>query len=237
MGRRKSPHITANQIHEHMKKSFKDAEHPIVAAPYNDHVFWCRIRRLRMAEIKTCGDFSLIETFQDKLMKEKTKELTFHQMSEYAELQHKVVDMAMVQPTYTDMMTIITDGLDYDQKSVEKKMDHIKTLFHELSISADINDKKKAKDLQEEYAQLEMQYKFVLAPDFLGFVFNYALSVDISDIKLVTEDMLYQAAVSAKLAHNDPSDHLHGNFTPFMKEDISNRAWVIFSERKSKKAS
>jgi len=66
---------------------------------------------------------------------------------------------------------------------------------------------------------------------------SFALQQDNSDIKDVSEDMLFSAAIKATKGHDNPADHLPGNFTDFNREDINDRAWSIYHIRTAKHGS
>ena len=226
-----SPEITKEMVYNYMIDSFKNSVNQLLNVPCNDCFSWCVLRRLNMIEIKSCGDFSLIETMRDKLFKTNKEKYTLHEMSEYAELQYSIIKMSLVKPAYDDLINEATRGTNYDHDKFNDQIFKIENLFNELSQSSDINDKKEALKLQEEYAALELRYKFLLPVDFVTFIFNYAVGNDISDIKLITEDILHNAAISAKLAGNSPSDHISGRFSDFNKYDINNRSWVLYAEK------
>jgi len=47
---------------------------------------------------------------------------------------------------------------------------------------------------------------------------------------------LIEAAILAERGHDNPANHLNGNFTDFMKDDINKRAWLLLEdERENKK--
>lgn len=222
-----APVITPELIHNHMLDSFRSAENPVMAVPYNKNIVWCRLKRLNTVEIEACGDFSLIQTSQD-IINNKHRKLGINEMSEYSELQHNIVKAALIEPKYEELSNIIMKDIDLTESEIKEKLDKIKDLFYKLQQSEDVNDRKKMKSLQDEYAMIEMQYIYRLPPDFISFVFSFALSVDISDIGKITEDMLYNAAVMAKMNKNAPHDNLEGKFTARHKKDIDSRAWILY---------
>lgn len=201
--------------------------HPAVCAPFYGKSVIIIARRLTAAQIRSCGEFSLIETVQDLINKKVIKNKTnFTQMNEYAELQHNIIKLSMVNPTYDEILGVITKGID----PIE---DQLKNIRGQLWAATDGEEKQK---LAEEFNMLELQAKYILPADFIGFMFSYAVGVDQSDIELVTEDMLYEAAIMALNGHDNPSDHLSGNFSDFNKEDINKRAWILYHQRKKKEA-
>lgn len=205
-------------------------EHSVIVAPYanNEKFVTVIARELSYVQIKSCGDFSLIETFQDKLLKNDKKETTFHEMVEYSELMHNVVKLSLLNPTYDQ---IINQILKYDNiDNIDKQLKDIKEMF--LKLRKDHPEEKdEAEALQNEYARIELQYKYVLPDNFLNYIFCFALGIDSSDIKLVSEDMLYNAAVKAKFGNCNPCDRMPGMFSEFNKEDINERAWTIYFNR------
>lgn len=210
-------------------KQMEYSSFPAIAAPFNGKIIWIIARELNYVQIKSCGDFSLIETMQDKINnKELNKKLSFDDMVKYSELQHKIVSKSLLNPSYDQIINMLNKYDDSD--NIDEQLKNIKNLFDEAKKDKNSN-KKEMKLLKEEYAMIELQYRFILPADFLSFIFSYALKINDSDINLVSEEMLYNAAVKAKLGKDNPSDHLSGNFTKFNLEDINDRAWNIYYEK------
>lgn len=207
-------------------------EHPVIIAPFGKGFIPVVARELSFVQIKSCGEFSLIETFQERIEKKDQKELSFHQIVEYSELMHNVVRLSLLSPSCDD---IIKTVLKYDNiDNIDKQLSDIKEMF--LKMKKESPDKKdELEALQNEYARIELQYKYVLPDNFLNYMFCFALGIDSSDIKKVSEDMLYSAAVKAKLGNDNPADHMSGDFTDFNKEDINDRAWVIYFDKEKEK--
>lgn len=215
-----------------------------VIVPFNGKPITILARELSYAQIKSCGTFSLIETMIDKINKKTERERLerkgkkaddFHEIVKQSELYHNIVKMSMLSPKYDELIEhILRFDENYTNGSFKETLNNIQQNFTKLQ-----NTKKKSKaeklemkTLQNEFARIEMMYKFCLPSDFLSFMFSFALQVDKSDIKLVTENMLYEAAVLAKLGNGNPVDHLPGIWTEFNKVDINNRAWIIYFDRK-----
>lgn len=199
--------------------------YPALLVPFHDTNIFVIVRELNATQIKACGNFSLIETMQDRLIGD-DKKTSFQEMSEYAELQHNIVKKSLVNPTYDQIMERLEKFIDIE--SIKDRMQKIQEMFFVME------DVKKKRELEEEFAILELHSKFILPHNFTAAIFSYAVGVDKSDIKLVTEDMLYNAAILAINGNDNPSDHILGNFSDFNKNDIDNRAWIIYAERKKK---
>jgi hypothetical protein len=223
--------VSAPSALQRMDASINEA----VSAPFNGAIITVIARRLNTVQIKSCGDFSLIETFQDKINNnlQKNKKLSYNDIVKTVEMQHSIIKESLLNPTYDEIIKVINKYDDFD--NIDQQLKDIKEKFDQLiKIKA---DQKKIKNLQDEYAFLELRAKYVLPADFVSYMFSFAMSIDLSDIKKVNEDMLYNAACLAKLGHDNPSDHLSGAFTDYNKQDIDNRAWIIFYDKEKNKDS
>lgn len=190
-------------------------------APFFGAVVPVKLRELTQAQILSCGDFSLIETFQDKVAAQ-SKNVTMKEIIEYSERQHAIAKEALVAPTYEEILKAF--DCDVKIKETKEKLAALKSRIEETPRGP------KRAELEEEIAAMKVWAEFVLPEDFLAFVVGYTLGIDKSDIKKVSEEMLLNAAILAERGKDNPADHLDGRFTPFMKDDINRRAWVIHRE-------
>jgi hypothetical protein len=195
---------------------------PVLMVPYNDNPVPVKLRQLRHVEIKDCGDFSLIETMRDKIIS-KRKKITPEQMVNYSELQHNILKKAMVSPTYEELMKLN----EFDVLRIESEKG-IKAIKDQLGL---LKASPKKRDLTNELNQRIMDTQYWLPPDFVSYIMSYSLRIDDTDIKLVSEDMLYSAAIKAKNGNDNPADHIHGVFTDFNREDINERSWIVYYKR------
>jgi hypothetical protein len=185
------------------------------------------LKTLSSVEIQSCGDFSLINLSSDK--KIKSKEDPLLQIARFAEIQHNVLKLAMINPTYEEVESLLlrkanVNGLNERMRSIVERFALLK------------NDEEKKK-LEKEYALLEMRCKFIFPEDFLIDVFEFATEQDKSDIKkIVSENILLEAAI---MCENKclVSDLLckDGYFSEFNKFDINKRAAIILHEHREKK--
>lgn len=206
------------------------AVYPAVSLKFNGKEVIQIAKRLSSLEIQSCGDFSLINLDSDK-HKGSTEDPVV-QMAKYAELQHKVLKMSMINPTYDEVEEMLLKHANVEDLKERMQRSKEQYIFNK---DLSIEDKK---ILEREYAILEMRVKFIFPSDFLIDMFTFATSQDISDIKLlVSEEILYNAAILAKKGNCRPSDILceDGNYTAFNKHDIDMRAEIIFYERTKKK--
>jgi len=202
--------------------AFYEAElSPCIMAPFIGTPLPVVINRLNYAQIRACGDFSLIETVSDMMSRKKKPSMA--EMISYSELQYNILRASMKSPTYDELMSL--NHYDEIRKRAEIELDELKKAIAELTPGP------KRDKFQLELDTLRMDYEFLLPADFVSFIVSYALKVDESDIKLVSEDMLFESAVMAKNGNDNPADHLPGNFSEFNREDINKRAWIIYHQR------
>jgi len=207
-----------------MLQQFHDAQFPIVTLPFYGNPVQIQLRELTQAQIYSCGgtDISLIETMQDKMRLKKKP--TLDEIVGYSEVMHNIAKKSLHCPTYQDIIDTIKEGIN-----IEEMNKALHNLHEELAL---LDGGKEAEALDKEITRLQIRANLLLPDDFLNGVVCYALGVDKSDIKDVSEEILYRAAVEAKLGNDNPADHLHGRFTDFMRSDINQRAWTIFHNKK-----
>lgn len=201
---------------------------PCIVAPFFGTPVPVIVRRLTFAQIRACGDFSLIETTRD-IIEAKTRKLTTKEMLDYSELQFQIIKKSLVSPTYDEIMSL--SEYDLLRLNAEKELVELEAIINEMPNGTE------KRNLLEKYYTVKMNSEYLLPPDFVSFIMKFALQQDDSDIKDVSEDMLYEAAIRAKNGNGNPSDHLPGNFTDFNKVDINNRSWIIYHKRTDKDGS
>jgi hypothetical protein len=183
------------------------------------------VRELTQAQVLSCGNFSLIETFADKVAKKRSK-FALKEITAYAERSDAIARAALVHPTYAEIISVFGG----DAKAIEAKK-QIDALKEKLAAAPGGRERER---LEEKIEALRIWYDLILPEDFLSFVVGYALGVDKSDIKKVSEEMLVNAAALAQLGHDNPADHIGGAFTDFMREDINCRAWILLDEKRQR---
>jgi hypothetical protein len=202
-------------------QDFEVAAFPILIAPFHGSPVPIKIRELTQAQILACGDFSLIETLEDKVIS-KHKKANIRDIIAYAERNHEVVKMSLVSPTYEQIFKII--GVKHNIKEAKKTLKELKEKLKQTKQSP------QRSKLENEIDKLRIWYDLILPNDFMSFVVSYALGINKSDIKAVSEKMLLDAAILATRGNDNPADHIQGKFTPFMKDDINRRAWYFLDK-------
>lgn len=212
-----------------MSDKIEAIAYPIIFAPFFGAKIPIKLRELTQAQIMSCGDFSLIETFHDKVVnksKQISPEALLKNIDEYSKANHNVAKLSLVSPTYDEIIGII-------------KKCEIKDIENELKIAKEKLRSAPAgkikQELETEILKYDILLNLILPEDFLNFIVAYALGIDKSDIKLISEKMLIESALLAEKGHNNPADHIHGRFTDFMKDDINKRAWLLLAEEREKR--
>jgi hypothetical protein len=201
------------------------AEYPLLLAPFHGVQVWVKAKKLNYQQIQNCGDISLIETMGDKI---KAKNLKRRDLIIYAETQHKIVKESLASPTYDEIM----EHLGKDKRSEEKKAELV-ALKDKLK---GMHPGPQRAALEEEIDCMRVWVDLILPEDFIGFIVSFALSVNESAIKEISEKMLLDAAILADKFGKLPSDIVCRDafFTPFNKLDIDKRAMLILYEWKEK---
>lgn len=232
--KKKRPEITEEQ-------RLEAACYPVIVTDFHGVPLPVKIRELTATQLWGIGNMSLIETFEDKLSRD--RDPTVEEMNAYAERHHKILQLALVNPTYEHLMSIA--GAHLDSEEVENRLKSIKAMFLELP------EGKEKRALKKEYEALELSSKFILPGEFTGPIVEYLTGAKRTDVKKITDDMLFQWAVLASRGGDNPADHAVGNYKRWpddspqarlygtdsmIAEDINNRAWIIYDERTRKKA-
>lgn len=197
---------------------------PLILCPFNNGMIPIHLRKLNYAQIKSCGDFSLIEAASDLLAGK--RKVTDGEMLNYAETQNKIIKTALVSPSYDELMEI--NDMDPLRKNTKKELIEIEKIMN------DMDPGPKKSRMKNKMNTIKLQLATGLPANFITWVVSYALGTSDSDINIVTLDMLFESATLAKLGNDNPCDHLTGNFTDFNKEDINNRAWIEYFKRTKK---
>ena len=181
-----------------------------------------KVRELTDVQIRACGNFSLIET-QDAKARMKAGIVDNKDIIEMSERHSRILKAALVCPTYDQLFAALTKNEDL--KSFEVQFKELDELIKSLPRGP------KKQEVEKQRDGLKIWYNLIIPDNFSSFVVSYSLCINKSDIKKISDEMLLQAAILAKRGHNNPSDHLKGNFTDFMIKDINIQAWNIFDEK------
>jgi len=202
-------------------EKIRDAQFPLLVIPFNDTPVFVKLRELNQASIMTCGEFSLIETLEDKI-RMKSKNIKIKDVIAYAKKNHAIVKESLVSPTYEQIFEMI--GID---PKVEEKREKIKEIKKKLTKE---KPGPRRSAVEEELDVLEIKSLYILPDDFVSWIVCFALKIDKTDIKKISKKMLLDFAILAKNGNDNPADHIEGDFTPFNKDDINRRGWIEYNE-------
>lgn len=215
---------------ETVTAKIEDAEFKIIAAPWKGTMVPIKVRKLDVTQVMACGNFSLIET--KEYQAQKAQPTNWKTYCEYAEQTNKLVRAALVSPTYDQIFEAI--GKKAFNEQARERFVEIKKMI------ASMPPGPYRKQLEHDNEATRVLWEFLLPPDFIAAVVNFALEADNPIIKSMTEDMLLELAILAERGHDNPSDHVDGHLTAFHRLDIDRQAAIIFTEWKinqSKKGS
>ncbi len=239
----------------------RDAQYPLLIIPFNGTPIPIVLRELNHANIMTCGDFSLIETLEDKIGM-KSKNVKMRDIIAYAERNHAIVKESLVSPTYDQIFEMINeDDLQTTERNLKEaiknkdkiRIKELKIIIDNIKKDSEIPQSRRDKEIkkeieevkkelikvkpgpkrsamEEELDALRIKCQMILPDDFVSWIVCYALKIDKTDIKKVSEKMLLDSAILAKNGHDNPADHIDGNFTHFNKDDINRRAWNEYNK-------
>lgn len=138
----------------------------------------------------------------------------------YADLQHKIVKAALVEPTYDDIMEKLGGQADLQSR---------KNVLDELKKKLEFTPRGTQRSvLEEEIESARIWIDLILPEDFIGYIVAEATGVNQSEIRNISEEMLIDAAALAEKGSKRPSEIIaaDGFWTPFMLADIDKRAWL-----------
>jgi hypothetical protein len=191
-----------------------------VLVPFNGVRVWCELRTLNATQMESCGAVTLIDVVKGGVKP------SFEEMIDMRNRQEALARSVMNRPGLDDVISHLT-GVDFVAARKRAELAEIK--------ATDMSSMTKAEraDVDRRIYLAELALAFVLPEDTLGFLTEWALGADVSDIKRLTRDQLLDAAILATNGHNDPHEHLSGVFTDRDKGDIDKAAWHVYVEFKN----
>lgn len=207
--------------------TIKQATYPILIVPFHGTPISVTIRELTFVQTVACGEFSLIESAINKLKNNKLKR---KDMISYSKQQHKIAKEALINPTYDQILKEIGDNKLIDIR--RKELEELKIKLRNVKPGG-----MRAR-LEEEIDSMSIWINLILPNDFLSYVCGYALQINKTDIKKLSDKILLDAAIIADRGHKSTSDIIcaDGVYTAFNKFDIDRRAmYLLYQYRERKK--
>jgi len=206
--------------------SMEESAFPVLVLPFNGTLIPVKVRCLNDTQIRALGDFSLIDiTKGQPIEKIKVDPLyAIQSIIKIKNFQEKLVRETLITPTLSD----IEEKVYGKDEGIKDKLKRIESLTEKIKMLP-IDEQKEA---IEELEGLELFTGYLLPTDFMNAVCSWALGTERSDIKKVSRAMLFEAAVLAEKGHDNPSDHIHGEFTTLHQAEIDKSAWIVLNEYK-----
>ena len=194
----------------------KDNTEFLIALPWNNELGVFKIRMLNATQIRACGNFTTLSFEDDNL--DDDKEQSLDDIIALKTMHETIAKNCMVSPTYKEAYDFIgnTELITSMRERCVKVREEIKL----------VTDMKEAEEYSKELDMMELFLEFLLPDDFLAGLTTVIIQRDNTDIRKITKEMLFDAAVLAERGHNDPADHIVGLFTDFQKEDLNKYAWI-----------
>lgn len=201
------------------------AKYPIIMAPFFGAMIPFKLKRLSLLEKSACGNFSTIETVEDKAQMGMAGKISVREMEEYSEFHHNILKHSMVSPTYEEVLKICSE--DFEFKKVQEQLDEALKKLDSLPTQKEKNK------LQEEIHKLKIWVNYILPDDFIGAVLNFALGREDVHVEF-TRKMFLDAAILAERGGDNPVDHIdpENNLSPIIRDDINRRAWYYLAQEK-----
>lgn len=199
------------------------AESHLLCAPWKGSPCLVKVRVLSDLEIQTIGNFSLIETEEYKWSRAPGRESKWSEVLAYANQSVKICKAALISPTYDEIFQAI--GKNAFNAEVKAQVENINAMLTKML------DGPAKQELEEKRDSLLVAWDVILPGDFMGIVIEDALGIKKTDIKKVTEEMLYNAAILAEKGKKAPHEYITGVFSSFNIRDIDTQAWIIYDTR------
>jgi hypothetical protein len=203
-------------------ESIEAAENQLVALTWKGSPCIVKAKPLSDIECQAIGNFSLIESDEYKWSKARVK-TTWGEALAYAEKNVKICMASLVSPSYDEIFKIV--GKNAFNGKVKANVKHINNLLEDMPPGP------ARQELEEMRDSLILAWDVILPEDFMAGLVVFALQIAKTDIKKVTEDMLFEAAVLAMRGHKAPHEYIHGVFSDFNVRDIDKCGWIIYEER------
>lgn len=198
------------------------ADSSLYVLPWKGSPCIVRARELSDIEIYSLPSFSLIETDEYKWSKAKVK-VPLSEQLDYAEIIVKICMASLISPTYDAIFEVV--GKYAFNLKAKTQVEDINRMLKDIPVGPARQELEGMRDA------LVLAWEYILPDDFLTGILAIALGREKSDIKKVTEDMLYTAAVLAYRGHKAPHEYIHGAFTSFNVRDIDTQALIIYENR------
>lgn len=194
---------------------------------WNGNPCWFILRMLNTVQMRSCGDFSVLEACMKKEKSSTdTKTMPLSDLKDIMNMQLNMAKLAMVSPTYEEVMSTYNDMCC----DIKKELENIRSRLNECT------DEDVRKNFSDQIELLEVVLQFPLPDDFRALLVAEITQMNSNhtDVMLLTEDILFESAILAERGNDNPSNHIEGSFTDFVRNEIDKKAWSLLAEYRKK---
>jgi hypothetical protein len=178
-----------------------------VYSPCNDINVWVNLRTSNSTQLEACGAMSLIEDIKNN------HEPTEEEMLDRRNTMEEICKITMNNPTFDEFVQMTTDT-DIVHSKMRLELERIKAIDC-TGMSATEKDV-----IDTEVREKELHLAFLLPENLFDFIVRWALGVDVSDVKKLTDEQLLTAGLRAESNKNAPHENISGVFTDRDAGDI-----------------
>jgi len=175
----------------------------VVMLPWNGTYIPFIIRMLNSTQLRSCGDFSVVNIADEKDGVVIDKD-NFKNVVELKNTQENMLRRALVSPTLDE----INDTLE-TSKLIEDIKNKIKTNREKIAKAKDLTNAQRL-ELSNELNDLELYMGYLYPDDFVAAFITYITQKNNTDIDKITKTILLEAAIAADNWSGRPSDYLEG---------------------------
>jgi len=185
--------------------------------PVGESKVWMELRTSNATQLESCGVVSLVEQLKT------SKDASQEDIIDMRNKMEAICKITMNNPSFDSFIKLVTDS-DIVISNIRLELERLKSI--DLSgMSA------KEKDvITKSIYNLELRVAFLLPENTMDFITRWALGVDVTDVKKVSEEKLLEAAILAKNGNDNPHDHISGTFTDRDYSDLDKSAWVVYQK-------
>jgi hypothetical protein len=188
-----------------------------VYVPFGEAHVWMELRSLNATQIQECGDIALIEIVVKKGTAGRAEALELRNTLE------NLAKAVMNSPTWAEF-----EALVYGRDNViRERRAELAALKERVEADPALERR-----FRGEIESLEVFVGYLLPENTLHFLAQYALGLDVSDVKKLSSDKLLEAAVWARRHTGKPHEYFEGAvLTDRDRNEIDNAAAVLYFEK------
>jgi hypothetical protein len=157
------------------------------------------LRTSNATQLEACGAVTLIGDLRNKNKSTQDEKITMRNTME------AICKITMNNPTFDEFISMTT-GADIVHSKLREELERIKSVDCTGMSATEKNW------LDEKTREIELHLAFLLPENTFDFIVRWALGVEISDIKKITDEQLLSAGLRAERNRNSPHENISGCF-------------------------